>query len=178
VRERYSHVPPPCLTSPLHCSQLGISTRPVLRSNHPEWSNNDDQTCGQRVAGRQPERFSQGVCSVDGGGPGRRRVADRCGGRQFVNGAQQGAGNRLYRSVSSTPGRGDNFDIVAAYALPQVDLRAVVLDITQGFRDAHGAHPNPTYRDPSARAIRASFRHAVELHLRRNVPAAAARFPP
>lgn len=43
---------------------------------------------------------------------------------------------------------GDNFDIVAAYALPQVDLRAIVLDITQGFRDAHGQHPDPKYRDP------------------------------
>ena len=43
---------------------------------------------------------------------------------------------------------GDNFDIVAAYALPQIDLRAIVLDITQGFRDAHGNHPDPTFRDP------------------------------
>lgn len=29
---------------------------------------------------------------------------------------------------------GDNFDIVAAYALPEIDLRAVILDITARFR--------------------------------------------
>lgn len=29
---------------------------------------------------------------------------------------------------------GDNFDLVAAYALPEIDLKAVVLDITQRFR--------------------------------------------
>jgi pyrimidine-specific ribonucleoside hydrolase len=29
---------------------------------------------------------------------------------------------------------GDNFDIVAAYALPEVDLRAVVLDVTEKYR--------------------------------------------
>jgi len=30
---------------------------------------------------------------------------------------------------------GDNFDLIAAYALPEVDLRAVVLDITGKFRE-------------------------------------------
>jgi pyrimidine-specific ribonucleoside hydrolase len=30
---------------------------------------------------------------------------------------------------------GDNFDLIAAFALPEVDLRGVVLDVTQRFRD-------------------------------------------
>ena len=30
---------------------------------------------------------------------------------------------------------GDNFDVLAAYALPEIDLRAVILDCTE--RDAH-----------------------------------------
>ena len=29
---------------------------------------------------------------------------------------------------------GDNFDLIAAYALPEIDLRAVILDPTEGFR--------------------------------------------
>lgn len=41
---------------------------------------------------------------------------------------------------------GDNFDILAAYALPEVDLRAVILDTTGGFRkpvaDVPGMHPD------------------------------------
>lgn len=48
---------------------------------------------------------------------------------------------------------GDNFDLVAAYALPEVDLRAVILDTTAGFRkpvaDVPGMHPDNTGpRDP------------------------------
>jgi len=44
---------------------------------------------------------------------------------------------------------GDNFDIVAAYALPEVDLKAVVLDVTDRYRQAFADHPNPDYRDPT-----------------------------
>jgi pyrimidine-specific ribonucleoside hydrolase len=44
---------------------------------------------------------------------------------------------------------GDNFDIVAAYGLPEVDLRAVVLDATDRYRQALADHPNPDYRDPT-----------------------------
>ncbi|WCJ59210.1 hypothetical protein NXS98_16050 [Fontisphaera persica] len=48
---------------------------------------------------------------------------------------------------------GDNFDLIAAYALPELDLRAVILDITAGFRkpvaDVPGMHPDPDGpRDP------------------------------
>lgn len=44
---------------------------------------------------------------------------------------------------------GDNFDIVAAYALPEVDLKAVILDVTDMYRRAVADHPNPDYRDPT-----------------------------
>jgi pyrimidine-specific ribonucleoside hydrolase len=36
---------------------------------------------------------------------------------------------------------GDNFDLIAAYALPEVDLRAVVLDCTAAFRKPKADHP-------------------------------------
>jgi len=36
---------------------------------------------------------------------------------------------------------GDNFDIVAAYALPEVDLRAVVLDVTERYRNDFARDP-------------------------------------
>ena len=48
---------------------------------------------------------------------------------------------------------GDNLDLIAAYALPEVDLRAVVLDCTAAFRkpvaDFAGLPPDPSGpRDP------------------------------
>lgn len=44
---------------------------------------------------------------------------------------------------------GDNFDLVAAYALPEVDLRAVILDVTQRYRQKVGVAPDPAYTDPT-----------------------------
>ncbi len=44
---------------------------------------------------------------------------------------------------------GDNFDLIAAYALPEVDLRAVILDVTEPYRHAVAHHENPAYRDPT-----------------------------
>jgi len=44
---------------------------------------------------------------------------------------------------------GDNFDIIAPYALPEIDLRAVILDVTDRYRQALANHPNPDYRDPT-----------------------------
>ena len=44
---------------------------------------------------------------------------------------------------------GDNFDVIAPYAMPEVDLRAVILDVTDRFRQAFANHPNPDYRDPT-----------------------------
>lgn len=42
---------------------------------------------------------------------------------------------------------GDNFDIIAAYALPEIDLRAVVLDATNRFRRPYAGDGDPTFRD-------------------------------
>ena len=38
---------------------------------------------------------------------------------------------------------GDNFDLLAAYALPEVDLRAVILDCTESFRQPVANDPRP-----------------------------------
>jgi len=38
---------------------------------------------------------------------------------------------------------GDNFDILAAYALPELDLRAVILDCTEPFRQPVAKDPGP-----------------------------------
>jgi len=42
---------------------------------------------------------------------------------------------------------GDNFDIVAAYALPEVELKAVILDATEKFRQPIADDMNPMFRD-------------------------------
>jgi len=42
---------------------------------------------------------------------------------------------------------GDNMDIIAAYALPEVDLKAVILDCTDAFRKPVCDHPDPQLRD-------------------------------
>ena len=71
---------------------------------------------------------------------------------------------------------GDNFDLIAAYALPEVDLRAVIFDTTGGFRkpvaDVPGMHPDKTGpRDPG-------FIPVTQLNFifNRSVPCAAAPF--
>ena len=72
---------------------------------------------------------------------------------------------------------GDNFDLVAAYALPEIDLRAVILDCTEPFR-----HPRCEFggfvdtagpRDPG-------FIPVTQLNyiFNRNVPAAVSPFHP
>ena len=43
---------------------------------------------------------------------------------------------------------GDNFDIVAPYALPEIDLRAVILDATNRFRQPHCPDGPPGPREP------------------------------
>jgi hypothetical protein len=43
--------------------------------------------------------------------------------------------------------RGDNFDLIMAYGLPEVDLKAIVLDVTDAFRKPVADHPI-LYRDP------------------------------
>ena len=44
---------------------------------------------------------------------------------------------------------GDNFDLLAAYALPEVELKAVILDVTEDYRQASALHQNPAFRDPT-----------------------------
>lgn len=43
---------------------------------------------------------------------------------------------------------GDNVDLIAAFALPEVDLRAVVFDVTDSFRKPVADHPG-LYADPN-----------------------------
>ena len=42
---------------------------------------------------------------------------------------------------------GDNFDLIAAYGLPEIDLRAVILDVTQEYRRPNDPAQKPEYRD-------------------------------
>ncbi|MCX8155381.1 MAG: hypothetical protein N3J91_02815 [Verrucomicrobiae bacterium] len=71
---------------------------------------------------------------------------------------------------------GDNFDLIAAYALPEVDLRAVILDVTEGFRkpvaDVPGMYPDRNGpRDPG-------FISVLQLNFifNRHIPCAAGPF--
>src|SRR5215467_12398342 len=42
---------------------------------------------------------------------------------------------------------GDNLDLIMGYALPQVDLKAIILDITDAFRKDTADHPT-LWKDP------------------------------
>ena len=72
---------------------------------------------------------------------------------------------------------GDNFDLLTAYALPEVDLKAVILDTHDPFRKAVSDHPilhdsdKNEPRDPG-------FIPVLQLNyiFNRNVPAAAGPF--
>jgi pyrimidine-specific ribonucleoside hydrolase len=75
---------------------------------------------------------------------------------------------------------GDNFDIIAPYALPEIDLRAVILDCTQPFRQpvaldaGEGLFPDDRGpRDPG-------FIPVLQLNyiFNRNVPCAVGPFSP
>lgn len=74
---------------------------------------------------------------------------------------------------------GDNFDLVAAFGLPEIDLRGVILDITEGFRSPSTppaenlGEGTPVARDPG-------FIPVAQLNyiFNRNVPCAAAPFRP
>jgi pyrimidine-specific ribonucleoside hydrolase len=63
---------------------------------------------------------------------------------------------------------GDNFDLVAAYALPEIDLRAVVLDVTE------------KYRQPPEGPRDAGFLPVIQLNaiFGRNVPCAVTPYAP
>lgn len=44
---------------------------------------------------------------------------------------------------------GDNMDLIAAYALPEVDLRAVILDVTNRYRRSYINPEDPRFNDPA-----------------------------
>ena len=74
---------------------------------------------------------------------------------------------------------GDNFDLIAAYALPEIDLRAVILDVTGRFRrkvalDAEGKVADDTGpRDPGIIPVT-----QLNYLFDRNVPYGAGSFEP
>ena len=73
---------------------------------------------------------------------------------------------------------GDNFDILAAYALPELDLRAVILDCTEPFRQPVAKDPGPGLF-PDARGPREpGFIPVLQLNYAfgRNVPCATIPF--
>jgi pyrimidine-specific ribonucleoside hydrolase len=73
---------------------------------------------------------------------------------------------------------GDNFDILAAYALPEIDLRAVILDCTEPFRQPVAKDPGPGLF-PDARGPREpGFIPVLQLNyiFGRNVPCATCPF--
>jgi len=74
---------------------------------------------------------------------------------------------------------GDNLDLIAAYALPEIDLRAVILDITQRFRDARPEAPEPRTGD-AAGPRDPGYVPVLQLNyvFGRAVPCAAAPFEP
>lgn len=75
---------------------------------------------------------------------------------------------------------GDNFDLLLPYALSgEIDLRGVVLDCTQRFREARTDHPNPDYRDHHGPRD-PGFVPVLQLNylFGRNVPAAVGPFTP
>lgn len=74
---------------------------------------------------------------------------------------------------------GDNFDLVTAYALPEIDLKAVVLDVHDSFRKAVSDHP--VLHDSDHNGPRdAGFISVLQLNyiFNRSVPAAAGPFTP
>src|SRR4051812_33421571 len=71
---------------------------------------------------------------------------------------------------------GDNFDLIAAYALPEVDLRAVVFDVTDEYRKPVGQIPGLPKDDQGPRDP--GFIQVTQLNriFNRNVPCACAPF--
>jgi len=74
---------------------------------------------------------------------------------------------------------GDNFDLVSAYALPEIDLRAVILDAHDSFRKPISDHPLLTrYGSDKAGPRDPGFIPVLQLNyiFNRNVPAAVGPF--
>lgn len=72
--------------------------------------------------------------------------------------------------------RGDNFDLITAYALPEIDLRAVVFDVTERYRRPYQKEGDP-YIDPTGpREPGFVPVHQLNYIFNRTVPCAAAPF--
>ena len=73
---------------------------------------------------------------------------------------------------------GDNFDIIAAYALPEIDLRAVVLDCTEPFRQPVAKDPGPGLSTDTRGPREPGFIPVCQLNylFDRNVPCAVCPF--
>jgi pyrimidine-specific ribonucleoside hydrolase len=73
---------------------------------------------------------------------------------------------------------GDNFDIIAAYALPEIDLRAVILDATERFRQPIADGGDPTFRDTRGYAREPGVIPMTQMNFifNRNVPYATSPF--
>lgn len=74
---------------------------------------------------------------------------------------------------------GDNLDILTPYALPEIDLKAVILDTTDRFRGPYADHENPFFRDPTGPRD-PGFIPMIQLNylFDRNVPFAVSPFTP
>lgn len=74
---------------------------------------------------------------------------------------------------------GDNFDLIAAYALPEVDLRGVILDTTQRYRRPYVNEADHSYDDPAGHRD-PGFIPVQQLNavFGRNVPCAVGPFQP
>ena len=73
---------------------------------------------------------------------------------------------------------GDNLDILAAYALPELDLRAVVLDCTEPFRQPVAKDPGPGLFPDASGPREPGFIPVLQLNyiFGRNVPCATIPF--
>ncbi|MGI8907751.1 MAG: hypothetical protein ACR2IE_14815 [Candidatus Sumerlaeaceae bacterium] len=73
---------------------------------------------------------------------------------------------------------GDAFDLIAAYALPEIDLRAVVFDVTNEYRKPSGQLPGLPRDDQGPRDP--GYIQVAQLNriFNRNVPCACAPFSP
>ena len=74
--------------------------------------------------------------------------------------------------------KGDNFDILTAYALPEIDLQAVVLDCTEPFRQPVAENPGPGLFPDSRGPREPGFIPIRQLNyiFNRNVPCGAGPF--
>src|SRR5690625_2425140 len=74
---------------------------------------------------------------------------------------------------------GDNFDLIFPYAMPNIDLQAVVLDCTDRYRRPYANHEEPFFRDPTGPRD-PGFIPVIQLNsiFNRNVPVSVGPYTP